>query len=176
MIPLAHEPRTFRELIESDLRRAARLIIKIQDELDWQFRIATPGGDIAIAVPMPVEDDPRHLMMRRLAKFMAWKQAIAFTLACEIFDPDAVFCAGISASESACCWARITRHPKPWTAANFSAPEWKTEAWIGSALYSLLPSDPRPRRPDEIIELQKWFGESGKFPAVRLQANGLELN
>ena len=42
MVP---EPRTFKELVEADLRRAARLIIKVQDEVDPQFRIATPEGD-----------------------------------------------------------------------------------------------------------------------------------
>ena len=52
MDPLPHTPRNFRELIEADLRRAARLIIKIQDEIDWQFRIATPQGDFHLAVMM----------------------------------------------------------------------------------------------------------------------------
>ena len=32
---LPHHPRNLRELIEADLRRAARLIIKVQDEIDW---------------------------------------------------------------------------------------------------------------------------------------------
>ena len=40
MVP---DPRTFKGLVEADLRRAARLIIKVQDEIDPQFRIATPG-------------------------------------------------------------------------------------------------------------------------------------
>jgi hypothetical protein len=39
---LPHGPRTFRDFIEADLRRAARLIIKVQEELDPQIRIATP--------------------------------------------------------------------------------------------------------------------------------------
>jgi hypothetical protein len=28
---LPHEPRNFRELVEADLRRAARLVVKVQD-------------------------------------------------------------------------------------------------------------------------------------------------
>ena len=42
MVP---EPRTFKELVEADVRRAARLVLKVQDEIDPQFRIATPEGD-----------------------------------------------------------------------------------------------------------------------------------
>ena len=66
---LAREPRNFKECVEADLRRAARLIIKIQDELDPQFRIATPEGDFWIALTLPPD---RPLLscgkpMRRLA-------------------------------------------------------------------------------------------------------------
>jgi hypothetical protein len=50
---LVPEPRTFKELVEADLRRAARLVIKVQDEIDPQFRIATPEGDYWIAVTLP---------------------------------------------------------------------------------------------------------------------------
>lgn len=45
MDPLPHDPGDLRALVEADLRRAARLAIKIQDEIDPQFRVATPGGD-----------------------------------------------------------------------------------------------------------------------------------
>ncbi len=53
---LPHDPRNFRELVEADLRRPARLIIKIQDEIDPQFRIATPEVDYWIAVTLPSGD------------------------------------------------------------------------------------------------------------------------
>src|SRR5262249_30639352 len=42
--PLPYEPKTLREFVEADLRRAARLIIKVQDEIDPQFRFSTPEG------------------------------------------------------------------------------------------------------------------------------------
>ena len=48
MDPLPHSPRTFREIVEADLRRGARMIIKIQDEIDWHFRMAMPEGDYAL--------------------------------------------------------------------------------------------------------------------------------
>jgi hypothetical protein len=46
--PRAHDARSFREMVEADLRRAARLVIKVQDEIDPQLRVATPTGDWAI--------------------------------------------------------------------------------------------------------------------------------
>jgi hypothetical protein len=49
MDPLEHEPKTLREFVEADLRRAARLIIKVQDEIDPQFRFSTPEGDYHLA-------------------------------------------------------------------------------------------------------------------------------
>jgi hypothetical protein len=41
--PLVHDPRSFREMVEADLRRAARLVIKVQDEIDPQLRVASRG-------------------------------------------------------------------------------------------------------------------------------------
>ena len=58
---LPHDPRNFREMVEADLRRGARLIIKVQDEIDPQFRVATPKGDWAIAVTLPNDEQGRDL-------------------------------------------------------------------------------------------------------------------
>ena len=38
---LPQDPQNFREMVEADLRRAARLVIKVHDEIEPQFRIAT---------------------------------------------------------------------------------------------------------------------------------------
>jgi hypothetical protein len=48
MDPLPHEPKTLREFVEADLRRAARLIIKVQDAIDPQFRFSTRESDYHI--------------------------------------------------------------------------------------------------------------------------------
>ena len=45
---------TFRQYVEADLRRVARLIIKVQDEIDPQFRFSTPEGDYHLAVTLPM--------------------------------------------------------------------------------------------------------------------------
>ena len=97
---LAHEPKNFHDLVEADLRRAARLIIKIQDEIDPQWRIATPSGDWWIATTLPKNDDRgRAVILRVLATFMVWKQALGFTLASELVEPDCVYCCGIGGAE-----------------------------------------------------------------------------
>jgi hypothetical protein len=112
MVP---EPRTFKELVEADLRRAARLIIKVQDEVDPQFRIATPEGDYAIAVTLSRDPRERMMMLRRVSAFMAWKKAMGFILASELQVPDCVYALGVMRQEVHACLARIMRTPKPWT-------------------------------------------------------------
>ena len=168
MDPLPHEPQTFRDLVEADLRRAGRLIIKIQDEIDWQFRIATPEGDVHLAVTMPNDDYERRQMLRRLETFMQWKRASAFCLGVETYEPDAVYAVGIGRGERHNCLARIRRTPKPWTSANFGPVEWQAESFIDPVIAALLPREPRPMTPKEIAALQKWFGVSGRFPAVHV--------
>src|SRR5712671_525710 len=92
MVP---EPQTFKELVEADLRRTARLIIKVQDEIDPQFRIATPEGDYWLAVTLPRETRERMMMPRRVSAFMAWKKALGFILSSELQVPDCVYALGV---------------------------------------------------------------------------------
>lgn len=112
---LTHEPKTFRDIVESDLRRAARLIIKVQDEIDWQIRVATADGDYHLAITMPDDDCERRSMLRRIATFLQWKGASGFVLAVETREPDGVYAVGVSGGERVNCRASITRHPQPWT-------------------------------------------------------------
>jgi hypothetical protein len=168
MQALSHEPRTFRELVEADLQRAARLIIKVVDEIDWQVRIATPNGDYHLAITMPDDARERSAMLRRLEAFMDWKRAAAFCLCVEAHEPDAVYAVGISRQERHSCLARIARHPKPWTAANFGTVEWLPDASIDPAIAGLLARTPRPMTPKQVAALDAWFGVSGRFPAVHL--------
>ena len=60
---LPQDPQNFREMVEADLRRAARLVIKVHDEIEPQFRIATPTGDWWLAVTLPPDEygSPRDL-------------------------------------------------------------------------------------------------------------------
>ena len=166
---LPQEPKTFREMVEADLRRAARLVIKVQDEIDPQWRIATPSGDWWIATTLPKGDDHgRRTILRALSTFMVWKQALAFTLASELVEPDCVYCCGVSVQEQWASLARITRLPRPWTKANFGAVEWLPASSIDPAIAELLPPAPRPLTPKEVAAMVKWFGKDGRFPAVNM--------
>lgn len=169
---LPNDPGNFREITDADMRRAARLIIKIQDEIDPQIRIATPEGDFHIAITLPPDDYGRRNVLRALALFMAWKQALAFTFASELIKPDAVYCVGISPKERLACLARINRQPKPWTLKNFGPVEWLPEASIDPAMIELLPSGAREMSAKDLASVEKWFGQRGKFPAVHI-ASGL---
>lgn len=168
---MAKSPTSFKEIVEADLRRAARLIVAIQDEIDPQLRFATPQGDYAIALTLPREALARDAMLRRVSTFMVWKQVRAFTMAVETYQPDAVYCVGIATTERINCLARIAREPRPWTARNFGAVEWLPEASIDPVLVDLLPRVPRAVTPREISALEEWFGASGRFPAVHVDSN-----
>lgn len=171
MVP---EPRTFKELVEADLRRAARLIIKVQDEVDPQFRIATPEGDYHLAVTLPRDARERMMMLRRVSAFMAWKKALGFVLASELHEPDCVYALGVMREEVVACLARIARTPKPWTSANFGKVEWMDRSLIGEEMIDLLPRSAlgdggRAMSKTEVAMLEKWFGEDGIYPAVHLE-------
>ena len=171
MVP---EPRTFMELVEADMRRAARLIIKVQDEVDPQFRIATPEGDYAIAVTLSREPRGRTMMLRRVSAYMAWKKALGFILASELRVPDCVYALGVMRDEVVGCMARIVRTPKPWTAANFGAVEWIDRSLIGQEMIDLLPRSAlgdagRAMSQTELTMLEKWFGRDGIYPAVHIE-------
>ena len=170
MVP---EPRTFKELVEADLRRGARLIIKVQDEIDPQFRIATPEGDYHLAVTLPRETRERVMMLRRVSALMAWKKALGFILASELLVPDCVYALGVMRQDVLACMARITRTPKPWTAANFGKVEWIDRSLIGQEMFELLPRSALgdaggTMSKTEIAMLEKWFGRDGIYPAIHI--------
>ena len=121
---LPHEPKNFRDIVEADLRRAARLVVKVQDEIDPQFRFASPEGDYHLPVMLPADFYERKVIFRAIALLFAWKQAVGYTLASELHRPDSVLCVGFMGKERYACLSRITRRPKPWTAKNFGPVEW----------------------------------------------------
>jgi hypothetical protein len=170
---LPYEPKTLREFAEADLRRAARLIIKVQGEIDPQFRISTPEGDYHLAVTLPADNDERRSILERVSAFMAWKQALGFTLASELIKPDGVYCLAVTAKDACACFSRIMRQPRPWTRQNFASVEWIGRAQIGQEMIDLLPRAPRPMTPKETAILHGWFGPEGRYPAVHLPTGQL---
>jgi hypothetical protein len=159
---------TFKEFVEADLRRAAQLIIKIQGEIDPQFRCSTPEGDYWIRFTFPDDTRERMMLLRRVSTFMAWKQAMSFTLASELEGPDCISCIGVSHREAYACLSEITRIPRPLTAKNFGPIEWCDYSQVETALLDLMPRGVRTIDEKEIAMLDKWFGTNGKFPAVHI--------
>ena len=86
---LPHPSRSFREVVLADLLRAQRLKIRIEDEIDPQFRIASPEGDWWIAITLDADRAERKHQMQLVSKFMASKLSPSFTMACELAEPDA---------------------------------------------------------------------------------------
>ena len=160
---LPHTPRNFREIVHADLLRAQRLILRIQDEIDPQFRIASPEGDWWIGMTLVADPAERAKQMRMVSRFMQWKLSPAFTLASEIITPDAAYCIGVSHRECHAAMSRIMRNP-----IRFAEIEWLTRSQIDDAYLSLLPRGTVTLNAREIAELEAWFGADGKFPAMRI--------
>jgi hypothetical protein len=97
--------------VHADLLRAQRLKLRIQDEIDPQFRIASPEGDWWIGMTLDADLAKRKRQMQLVSRFMAWKLPPAFTLASEITSPDAVYCIGVSHGECHAALSRILRNP-----------------------------------------------------------------
>jgi hypothetical protein len=160
---LPYNPRSFKEIVLADLLRAQRLKLRIQDEIDPQFRIASPEGDYWIGMTLDANPAEREKQMRLVSRYMAWKLSPAFTLASEIISPDAVYCIGVSHRECHAALSRITRKP-----LRFGEIEWLTRAQIGDEYVGLLPRGKVTLEAKDIAELDEWFGPEGRFPALKI--------
>ena len=47
------------------------------------------------------------------------------------------------------------------------------ESSVDPVLADLLPKEPRAMTPKEISALEKWFGATGRFPAVHVETREL---
>jgi hypothetical protein len=160
---LPQTPSTLRELVLADLLRAQRLILRIQDEIDPQFRIASPEGDWWIGMTLSADLHERERQMALVSRFMQWKLSPAFTLASELSRPDAVYCVGVSHRECHAAMSLIVRNP-----IRFAPEQWLTREQIGDDIPQLLPRGAGALDAQAIAELEEWFGPRGKFPAVRI--------
>jgi hypothetical protein len=160
---LPHVPRTFRELVLADLLRAQRLILRVQDEIDPQFRIASPEGDWWIGMTLDSDLRKREQQMLLVSRYMQWKLSPAFTLASELKEPDAVYCIGVSHRECVAAMSIIARDP-----IRFAPERWLSRDQIGDEYPSLLPRGRTSFDERAIGELEEWFGPNGIFPAVKI--------
>lgn len=158
---------TLKRLVQNDLQRAQRLMVRVGDEIDPQFRIAAPGGDIHIAMTLGEAADRRE-RLALLSDFMAAVHSPGFVVAAELKEPDAVFAAGFMPGERLGMISLVERKP-----LRFGKAEWVTPEDLGPDLPALLPGGKRHLNEARLAELEDWFGPGGKFPAVRIHTGEL---
>jgi hypothetical protein len=156
--------KNLREFVQLDLHRAQRLIARVGDEIDPQFRIASPDGDYWIAITLSKKADDRLHQLELVSRFMAWKLSPGFTLASELYEPDSVFCIGVTYKETYATISRIIRTP-----LKFGPIEWLAPETCDDAIVGLLPKGQRSLDHAEIAELENYFGVHGKFPAILIR-------
>ncbi len=93
-------PLHLKGIVLAGLMHAQKLIAHGCGEgMDLQFRIMTAEGDFWIPMALADNPDEAAAQWELISKFMAWKKAPVFTMACELADPDAVYCFGATHSE-----------------------------------------------------------------------------
>lgn len=156
--------KNLRALVRSDLERAQRLVRRTGDEIDAQFRIATPEGDIWIGITMGDDEEERKRRLGLVSDFMVSWLSTGFVMAAQIEEPEAVFAAGVTVRECVWCLSRITRSP-----LGFEEVEWPDVALLGEELPGLLPKGRRYLSAARSKELEEWFGPHGRYPGVFLE-------
>lgn len=143
-------------------------MLRVQDDIDPQLRIATPQGDIAVSVTFPEGCHERDCTLQVLQRFCAWKQALAYTMTFNIAEPNALMTVGVSGKNVVGCILRVTGVPGTLSEASFGAPLWVTPDSIGDEFLSLLPERTSALSEDDLRELESWFGVEGWFPAIHV--------
>jgi hypothetical protein len=153
-------------IVLAALMQAQKLVSATAGEggIDPQFRIMTPEGDYLVT--MPIADDPEEhqYQTQLLSKFMAAKAAHVFTVAGQLDDPDAIFCFGASHERQAAAFTLIERGDP----LRFGAVEWLTPDEIADEILALFPRGREEPDAATADRIEAYFGELGKFPAVRL--------
>lgn len=159
----------FRELILLELGRAHALMESVGDEIDPQFRIATPEGDVRIAMTLGEGDLERRRRFSLLADYMALRSSLGFVMSGELKEPDAVFAAGFSRQMAVGALRRVRRNP-----LRFESVEWMGREQFDVEMLNLVPGRSSALSAARLAELEQWFGSRGKYPAVRLARGGVD--
>jgi hypothetical protein len=158
------QPGTLKELVRADLEQAQRLIRKVHpDPIDPQFRIASPEGDWWIAITLTENAKERGRRLALVSDFMASKLSPGFILASELHEPDAVLGLGLQHNDYYALISLIERKPLA-----FSTPKFVKRENMDKGMLDLLPRGSRTITRARSTELDHWFGENGKFPAVKM--------
>ena len=164
-----------RKIVLADLARGIRLMIEVQDELDPQFRFATPEGDFALALLLPDDKVGRKWMYERLRRFCAFKQVIAFTMTANIEEPEALVTLGVGMDGVLCCMSVIEGEKGYYDENSFGRAMWLPREAVGEDIMAVLPRGAMALSENDLVELEEWFGKDGKFPAVHLPSGEIGL-
>lgn len=168
MKPATDRLNGLRRIALADLERGMRLAVRVQDDIDPQFRFATPQGDVAVSVTFPPEAAPRRILFDKLRMLCAWKQVLAYTMTFGIGDPNALMTVGVSREGVVGCLTRFDAGQEAITASCFGAPVWVEPESIDEAFSSLLPKKTSTLSDADLADLEAWFGQEGRFPCVHL--------
>lgn len=157
---------SFREIVLRDMERGVRVMLRVQDDIDPQFRFATPTGDIHIAATFPEVIGERNILFEHLAKFAAMKQVLAYTMTFNLAEPNAVMTVGVSRNEVLGCLVCFEGERGNYKEADFAEPVWVEEDAIGQEFLTLLPKKETVLTSQDLTDIEAWFGRDGRYPAV----------
>lgn len=164
-----------RRIVLADLERGVRLTLAVQDDIDPQFRFATPEGDVALAVTFPFGIGARQALFDKLRAFCAWKQVLAYTMTFGLVEPNALMTVGVSRDGVVGCMVTVKGEPGAFSDASFGKPVWVARESIDDMFAMLLPGKVAALSDADLADLRMWFGREGRFPAVHLPSGSAGL-
>jgi hypothetical protein len=163
--------KTLRDFVLNDLARAQRLMLRVQDEIEPQYRISTPDGDYYVAPTLSDDLEKRIHEMDVLQWFMVWKCAIAFVVASQYAEPDMLCAIGVTNKQREGAMSLILRTPT----LHFGDHIWLPRRKIGDDFINLLPRAQMTLTPAMFREVEATYGATGTFPAIRIHDGHMGL-
>jgi hypothetical protein len=154
------------ELVLCDLARAQRMMLRAQDDIKPQYRIATPEGDYYAAPSLAGGVAERLCQINALQWLMSWKRAFGYVMAAGLRAPDAIFAIGVTPVQVVGAIAGIVR--RNGAPVGFEEPCWLTRSQIGDEMTDLLPREPQTLTPEMFRAIELHYGATGKFPVMRI--------
>jgi hypothetical protein len=154
-----------KKLTLADLERAKRLMLRVQDEIEPQMRVATPEGDYFLALTLSEDSGERLHQMELFKWFMAWKMALGYIVAGQLEEPDCLYALGVTRIGRAGAISMIRHRP----VLGFGPNEWLSRQQLAdSDMTEFLPRGALTITAPMLEELESVFGAYGTFPAVRI--------
>jgi len=126
-------------------------------ELTPRWDVHTPKGTTSVFVGMSDDLNHRVRHQRMLTKYMAWKQATAFTMVVELKEPDAMAAVYVSREKRRGLLRLIQRAP-----IRIGKDQWIDQPSMGLEMVDKLPVGPIALSSEEIKELESMFGPDSR--------------